>query len=197
MEENKLPSPSAPVLSPRELVEKTFVDFGFPNENPDDLDAITELLEIWRNPNIDDTDPDFEYTQEQYILLNDPDVVRVLNACKEYYEPKRRLSKTQMITILEQIASGKLTRQDYDFKNGEPITMEPTFAERLTAIKMLREEANDNSSQQATVQFVNNIINPSATPDFTPPNMDAPEAPPANHYSLNLTEENLLKDGED
>ena len=65
-------------MTPRELVEKTFIELGFANENPDDLDAVAELLEIWR------TNKKVEYTPEQYALLNDPDVIDVLNKCKRY-----------------------------------------------------------------------------------------------------------------
>lgn len=53
---------------------------------------------------------------------------------------------------------------------------------------MLQEGAdNDNSAK--TVQFINNIISPaSATQLPVKPNLDAPQAPPEGHYSLNLTE---------
>lgn len=180
-------TPSTP-LTPRELVEHTFIDLGFPNENPSDLDMVTELLEIWKNRDFSDDDPDFEYSPEQYVLLNDPDVVAVLNKCREYYEPKRHLSKGDLRTLLEGIAKGTVTRKDYDFKNGEEVTIEPTFSERIQAIKMLQEGAdNDNSAK--TVQFINNIIAPaSATQLPVKPQLDAPEAPPEGHYSLNLTE---------
>lgn len=92
---------TAAPISPRQLVEKTFIDLGFPNENPSDLDMVAELLEIWRNRNFDDDDPDFEYTPEQYALLNDSDVISVLNRCREYYEPKRHLSKGDLRSLLE------------------------------------------------------------------------------------------------
>lgn len=175
-------------LTPRQLVEKTFVDLGFPNENPDDITLVTELLTIWKNRDFTDDDPDFEYTPEQYVLLNDPDVVAVLNQCREYYEPKRHLSKGDLRSILEGIAKGTVTRKDYDFKNGEEVTIEPTFSERIQAIKMLQEGAdNDNSAK--TVQFINNIIAPTGSNTLpVKPQLDAPEAPPPNHYSLNLTE---------
>ena len=170
-------------LSPRELVENTFKELGFNNENPDDLDAVTELLKIWKSK-----EPEPEYTPEQYILLNDPDVVQVLNRCKQYYEPKRHLSKGDLRKLLEDIASGNLTRQDYDFKNGISVTIEPTFTERIQAIKMLQEVADDDN-KQATVQFINNIISTPENPvQLQKPNLDAPEAPPENHYSLNITE---------
>ena len=178
MEEENTNLPTPESLTPRELVENTFKELGFNNENPDDLDAVTDLLEIWRSK-----EPEPEYTPEQYILLNDPDVVQVLNRCKQYYEPKRHLSKGDLRKVLEDIATGRLTRQDYDFKNGESVTIEPTFTERIQAIKMLQEGADDDN-KQATVQFINNIIGG----DIPKPNLDAPEAPPPDHYSLNITE---------
>lgn len=189
MEEKSSLRETTKELSPLELVTRTFADLGFTNENPDDLQAVTDILEMWKSKDFDDQDPDFEYTQEQYILLNDPDVMNVLNKCKQYYEPKRHLSKGDLRSILENIAMGKLTRQDYDFKNGAPVTIEPSFAERISAIKMLQEGADDDN-KQATVQFINNIINP---PGTTPqkPNIDAPTAPPEGHYSLNLNQDVL------
>lgn len=173
-------------LSPRELVEKTFIENGFPNENPDDLDAITEILQIWIDLGTSNPD-DVEYTAEQYVLLNDPDVINVLNQCRAYYEPKRRLSNGELTRILEDIAAGRLTRQDWDFKNGEAVTIEPTFSERLTAIKLLKEQENATAHTQAAIQFVNNITVP-GTP-LQPANLNAPDAPPEGHYSLNLVEE--------
>lgn len=173
-------------LSPRQLVEQTFIQNGFPNENPDDLDAITEILKIWIDLGTSNPD-DVEYTPEQYILLNDPDVINVLNQCRSYYEPKRRLSDGELTSILEDIAAGRITRQDYDFKNGEVVTIEPTFGERLTAIKLLKERDNQNAHTQAAIQFVNNISVPGQ--QLTQPNLNAPDAPPEGHYSLNLEEE--------
>lgn len=170
-------------ITPRQLVEDTFKELGFTNENPDDLDLVTEILNIWRNPEFDDSDPDFSYTQEQYILLNDPDVMNVLNRCMQYYEPKRHLTKGDLRQILEDIALGRTTRKDYDFKNGEPVDIEPTFAERIQAIKMLQEGADDKKA--STVQFVNNIISSDNTLPVQP-NLNAPTEPPEGHYSLNL-----------
>lgn len=170
-------------ITPRQLVEDTFKELGFTNENPDDLDLVAEILDIWRNPDFDDSDPDFSYTQEQYILLNDPDVMNVLNRCMQYYEPKRHLTKGDLQQILEDIALGRATRKDYDFKNGEQVEIEPTFAERIQAIKMLQEGADDKKA--STVQFVNNIIAPNNTLPVQP-NLDAPTEPPEGHYSLNL-----------
>lgn len=178
-------------LSPRELVEKTFIEHGFPNENPDDLDAITEILQIWIDLGTANPD-DVDYTAEQYVLLNDPDVISVLNQCRQYYEPKRRLSSGELTRILEDIAAGRLTRQDWDFKNGEAITIEPTFSERLTAIKLLKEQENHGLHTQAAIQFVNNITVP-GTP-LQQPNLNAPDAPPEGHYSLNLVEEVVEND---
>ena len=179
-------------LSPRELVEKTFVDMGFTDENPDDLDAVTELLDIFMT-NKDDRD--IAYSPEQYILLNDPDVQQVLRRCQEYYEPKRHLTKGDLRSILEDIARGKAKRWDYDYKNGCPVEIEPTFSERITAIKMLQEGADDET-KTATVQFINNIINPQLDPNFKP-NIEAPQAPPEGHYSLNLNGENTVNDEDD
>lgn len=136
-------------MTPRELVEKTFIELGYTEENPDDLDAVTELLEIWR------TNKKVEYTPEQYALLNDQVVLDVLNKCKKYYEGKRILTKSDLREILQDIATGTLTRQDYDFKNGCPVTVEPSFGDRITAIKMLSDEASDNVKD--TIQFINDI----------------------------------------
>ena len=136
-------------MTPRELVEKTFIDLGFTNENPSDLDMVAELLEIWR------TNQKVEYTPEQYALLNDPDVIEVLNKCKRYYEPKRALSKVELRQILEDIATGTLKRQGYDYKNGCDTQEEPSFGERITAIKLLSDNANDNTKD--TIQFINDI----------------------------------------
>lgn len=190
MEENNLPAEQKEqqALSPRQLVEQTFIQNGFPNENPDDLDAITEILQIWIDLGVSNPD-DYDYTPEQYILLNDPDVINVLNQCRQYYEPKRRLSSGELTSILEDIAAGRLTRQDYDFKNGTPVTVEPTFNERLTAIKLLRDQENSAQHTQAAIQFVNNISVPGQP--LTQPNLNAPDAPPEGHYSLNLEEENI------
>lgn len=136
-------------MTPRELVEKTFIELGYTDENPDDLDAVAELLEIWR------TNKKVEYTSEQYALLNDSVVLDVLNKCKKYYEQKKTLSKADLREILEDIATGRLTRQDYDFKNGCPVTVEPSFGDRITAIKMLSDDATDNVKD--TIQFINDI----------------------------------------
>ncbi len=136
-------------MTPRELVEKTFIELGFTDENPEDLDAVAELLEIWR------TNKKVEYTPEQYALLNDSDVIDVLNKCKTYYEPKKTLSKADLREILEDIATGRLTRHDYDFKNGCPVEIEPSFGERITAIKILSDDADDNKKD--TIQFINDI----------------------------------------
>ena len=172
-------------ISHRDLVEKMFAELGFTDENPDDLDAVTELLDIFMD-NTDDRE--VVYTPEQYVLLNDPDVQNVLKRCQQYYEPKRHLTKGDLRQILEDIAKGKLTRQDWDFKNGCPVDIEPTFSERITAIKMLQEGADDEN-KVATVQFINNIIHPDTIPQTFKPNIEAPQAPPPDHYSLNLKEE--------
>ena len=154
------------VKSSRELVEKTFIDMGFTNENPRDLDLVNELLQKWLHRN-DPTNasiyvqftpgistPD-DYTPEEWALLNDEDVQIVLNKCKEYYEPKEHLTDGDLRAILEQIALGTLTRQTYDFKSGSSITESPSFGERLTAIKMLQGQNPDDNRE--TVQFINNI----------------------------------------
>lgn len=168
-----------------DLVKQTFIEMGFPDENPEDLKIVADILDMWKKSDFDDT-TDFEYTQDQYVLLNDPDVMNVLNKCRQYYEPKRHLTKGDLRTLLEQIAMGKLTRQDWDFKNGEPVTIEPSFTERIQAIKMLQEDA-DSTDNKATIQFVNNLVMPDGT--IPKPNLDAPEAPPEGHYSLNLGDE--------
>ena len=183
MSKNNNKLPHVVDKTPRQLVEETFINMGFTDENPSDLDMVTELLDIWRE---NEDDRDISYSAEQYILLNDPDVQQVLNKCKAYYEPKKHLSKTELRQILEDIARGKIKRQDYDFKNGEIIYIEPTFTERIQAVKMLTEGADDDTKVQA-IQFVNNIMSPQST-SLPKPNMEAPTAPPPNHYSLKLEE---------
>lgn len=177
--DKKLPTPRD--KSPRELVEEKFIELGFTDENPSDLDMVAELLQIWRD---NDDDKEIVYSPEQYMLLNDPDVKQVLIKCKEYYEPKRHMTQGELMTILEDIARGKITRKDYDFKNGEVVNIEPTFSERITAIKMLQDNADDDDTA-GTVQFINNIISPTPLPK---PNITAPTEPPPGHYSLKLGE---------
>ena len=89
--------------TPRELVEQTFIDLGFTDENPDDLDMVTDILQIWIDQG-NNSDAEIAYSPEQYILLNDPDVQQVLNTCREYYQPKKHLTKQDLQTILEDIA---------------------------------------------------------------------------------------------
>lgn len=185
MEENNNNTNLPEVQNSLDLVKQTFIEMGFTDENPDDLKIVADILDMWKKSDFDDT-TDFEYTQDQYVLLNDPDVMNVLNKCRQYYEPKRHLTKGDLRTILEQIAQGKLTRQDWDFKNGEAVTIEPSFTERIQAIKMLQEGADDNDNK-ATIQFINNLTLPDGT--IPKPNLDAPEAPPEGHYSLNLDQE--------
>lgn len=181
------------VTSSRELVEKTFIDMGFTNENPKDLDLVNDLLQRWlhrNDPTITSTYVQFtpgvstpdDYTPEEWALLNDEDVQIVLNKCKEYYEPKEHLTNGDLRAILEQIALGTLTRQTYDFKSGMSITEGPSFGERLTAIKMLQGQNPDDTAE--TVQFINNIgvngtdlTDPTQSPNDMPkpdikPNMD-------------------------
>ena len=181
------------VKSSRELVEKTFIDLGFTNENPRDLDLVNDLLQRWlhrNDPSVQSpynpftpgiSSPD-DYTPEEWALLNDEDVQIVLNKCKEYYEPKEHLTSGDLKSILEQIALGTLTRQTYDFKSGLSITETPSFGERLTAIKMLQGQNPDDTAE--TVQFINNIglngtdlTDPTSDPNDMPkpdikPNMD-------------------------
>ena len=102
MENNETNLPQAPENS-LELVKQTFIEMGFTDENPDDLKIVADILDMWKKSDFDDT-TDFEYTQDQYVLLNDPDVMNVLNKCRQYYEPKRHLTKGDLRTILEAIA---------------------------------------------------------------------------------------------
>lgn len=141
-------------MTSRELVEEKFKEAGFTNENCQDLDKIAEILDMWLANNKEDVGRD-AYTDEQWILLNDADVVGVLEKCKDYYSPKKRLSKTDLTKILEDIATGRLTRKDYDFKAGEEVIIEPSFGERITAVRMLMEGADDASRE--TIQFINDI----------------------------------------
>lgn len=159
---------------------------------------VTELLQIWREQDLstDSSDKEIVYSAEQYVLLNDPDVQEVLKRCRDYYAPKKHLSKQDLQSILEDIARGTLKRQDYDFKNGVPVTMEPTFQERLQAIKLLQEGADDDN-KAGTIQFINNIVStPDQPVDIPKPNLEAPTEPPANHYSLSLKEP-ILEDDQD
>lgn len=159
---------------------------------------VTELLQIWREQDLstDSSDKEIVYSAEQYVLLNDPDVQEVLKRCRDYYAPKKHLSKQDLQSILEDIARGTLKRQDYDFKNGVPVTMEPTFQERLQAIKLLQEGADDDN-KAGTIQFINNIVNtPDQHVDIPKPNLEAPTEPPAGHYSLSLKEP-ILEDDQD
>lgn len=134
----------------RTLVEKMFVSIGFENENPEDLDKVTELYHIWSKDGNNGT-----YTDDQYILLNDDDVMNVLNKCRDYYEPKKKLSRAELRKILEDIATGSISRKDYDFKNGEEVSIEPSFGERISAIKMLNDDTDDNDDEM--IQFINDI----------------------------------------
>ena len=154
------------VKSSRELVEKTFIDLGFTNENPRDLDLVNDLLQRWlhrNDPSVQSpyspftpgiSSPD-DYTPEEWALLNDEDVQIVLNRCKEYYEPKEHMTSTDLRLILEKIASGNITRQGYDYKNGATVYEQPTFGEMLQAIKLLQPQMSGDDKE--TVQFINNI----------------------------------------
>ena len=106
MEENKL----EPVENSFDLVKQTFIEMGFTDENPDDLQIVADILDMWKQSDFDDT-TDFEYTQDQYVLLNDPDVMNVLNKCRQYYEPKRHLTKGDLRTIFAKIGISKMENQ--------------------------------------------------------------------------------------
>ena len=146
------------IKSSRQLVEKMFIDLGFTDENPSDLDMVNDLLQMWLHRN--DANSPYgsdapEYTAEQWALLNDEDVQIVLNRCKEYYEPKEHMTNTDLRLILEKIASGNITRQGYDYKNGATVYEQPTFGEMLQAIKLLQPQMSGDDKE--TVQFINNI----------------------------------------
>ena len=176
IEQNETKVTNTSPVTPRQLVQSTFEQLGFTNENPDDLDLVTKLLEYWRTNSIPAT-----YSPEEYALLNDPDVQEVLSRCKEYYEPKTHLTHSDLMTILEDIALGKLKRTSYDFKSGEYVTEDPSFTDRIAAIRMLQPDSTQDDKD--TVQFINNIgygdilPPPSATPQsasdpkarYTPP----------------------------
>lgn len=137
-------------LEPEELITQTFASMSFTNENPDDIRIIARLLQYWRT----NTTP-AEYSPEEYALLNDPDVQEVLTRCKEYYEPKQHLTASDLKSILEDIALGKLKRTSYDFKSGEYVTEDPSFTDRIAAIRMLQPDSTQDTAE--TVQFINNI----------------------------------------
>ena len=136
-------------MTTRELVEKVFIDKGFTHENPNDLDLIADILQKWLDKQ------DGPYSDEQYVLLSDSDVIDVLNACKLYYGPKDMLSNVEIKDILKQIATGQLTRRGYDYKNGQATIEEPSFGERLTALRMLKEDTPEDNKEM--VQFINDI----------------------------------------
>ena len=141
-------------MTSRELVEEKFKEAGFVNENSHDLDEIAKILDLWLENGKEEVGRG-AYTEEQWVLLNDVDVVGVLDRCKDYYSPKKRLSKTDLTKILEDIATGRLTRKDYDFKTGEEVIIEPNFGERITAVRMLMDGADD--ADRETIQFINDI----------------------------------------
>lgn len=85
-----------------------------------------------------------------------------------------------------------MTRKDYDFKNGVPVTLEPTFQERLQAIKLLRDTADDEN-KASSIQFINNILAQPGT-KLPEPNITAPTEPPPGHYSLSLDPDKFEKD---
>lgn len=165
IEQNETKVTNTSPVTPRQLVQSTFEQLGFTNENPDDLDLVTKLLEYWRTNSIPET-----YSPEEYALLNDPDVQEVLTRCKEYYEPKTHLTHSDLMTILEDIALGKLKRTSYDFKSGEYVTEDPSFTDRIAAIRMLQPDSTQDDKD--TVQFINNI----GYGDILPPQSATPQS---------------------
>lgn len=132
-----------------ELVKYHFEQLGFNNENPKDLEMVAELHERWLRKD------DSELSQPLYVLSQDPDVIEVLKRCREYDNPKRRLTKIDLKLLLEQMATGEVTRKDYVGKDADLVYLTPTFTERINAIKMLMGEAENEGEEK--IFFVDDI----------------------------------------
>lgn len=132
-----------------ELVKYHFEGLGFSNENPKDLELVAQLHERWLKK--DKT----ELTREQYILSQDPDVQEVLRKCRLTDNSKRRMTKTDLKIILEQIARGEITRTDYVGKDAIPVSVTPDFPERLNSIKILMGEVDTDNDEK--IFFVDDI----------------------------------------
>lgn len=132
-----------------ELVKYHFEQLGFHNENSEDLEMVAQLHERWLNGD------ESELTKEQYVLSQDKDVQEVLKRCRLHNSIGRRLTKTDLKVILEQIAKGEITRRDYVGKDATPVDLTPTFTERLNSIKMLMGDVDSENGQK--IFFVNDI----------------------------------------
>ncbi len=132
-----------------ELVTYHFRQLGFENENPEDLQMVADLHERWLNKD------QRELTEREYVISQDPDVQEVLRRCRLTDSPKRRLTKTDLQVLLEQIAKGEITRRDYVGKDAEPVQLTPNFAERINAIKMLMGEAENEGTEK--IFFIDDI----------------------------------------
>lgn len=109
-----------------QLVTDKFAELGFTDENPEDLKLVAHLVELHLEDspllkNVSDLEPALQ------TLLNDEDVIKVISLCMKYFEPKKHLSKNDLKTILEEIATGKLKRQGWDYKQSCPVEEEPSF----------------------------------------------------------------------
>ena len=132
-----------------EKVKYYFEELGFTNENPHDLELVAELHERWLRKD------DSELPKDLWVLSQDPDVIEVLKRCRDTNEPQRRMTKTDLKVLLERIAKGEVERKDYVGKDADQVWLTPNFNERLTAIKILMLEA-DNDGQER-VYFVDDI----------------------------------------
>lgn len=132
-----------------ELVTYHFKELGFENENPEDLQMVADLHERWLNKD------KRELTEREYVISQDPDVKEVLRRCRLTDSPKRRLTKTDLQVLLEQIAKGEVTRRDYVGKDALPVELTPNFTERINAVKMLMGEADNEGAEK--IFFVDDI----------------------------------------
>lgn len=132
-----------------ELVTYHFNQLGFYDENPEDLKNVALLHEKWLNKD------NSELSKDLYVLSQDPDVQEVLRRCRLTDNPKRRLTKTDLQVLLEEIARGEVTRKDYVGKDAIPVNLTPNFNERINAMKMLMGEAENEGEEK--IFFVNDI----------------------------------------
>lgn len=136
-------------MSSYELVKYYFEQNGFTNENEEDLKMVAELHERWLKKDHS------ELSKPLFILSQDPDVQEVLRLCRQSDSPKRRMTKADLQVLLEKMARGEVERKDYVGKDAECVWLTPNFNERLTAIKMLMGDADNEGSER--VYFIDDI----------------------------------------